>query len=247
MKLVIGSAQMGMRYGLFNKKAQYCYTHKEEHMINLILYNKCNILTCDNEYTFTIDNIKYCTEHCPDSNLVHKKKCKYCDIDEESNWSCNDCNKIKNKKEWAIVRYLRKTIDTHFEYNTSIMLQGCSKKRPDIYFELDKHCVIVEIDEHQHNTYDDICECARLNEIINGIGGKSVIVIRYNPDTVKNKDKIIHFNQKDKIHLLVKTIKKYLIKDYNTFIVKLIQLYYNDNYDTYKKIKKENITKLVCI
>ena len=118
------------------------------------------------------------------------------------------------------------------------MLQGCSKKRPDIYFELDKHCVIVEIDEHQHNTYDDICECARLNEIINGIGGKSVIVIRYNPDIVKNKDNIIHFNQKDKISLLVKTIKKYLIKDYNTFIVKLIQLYYNDNYDIYKKIKK---------
>jgi len=27
------------------------------------------------------------------------------------------------------------------------MLQGCSKKRPDIYFELNSHCLIVEIDE----------------------------------------------------------------------------------------------------
>lgn len=79
-----------------------------------------------------------------------------------------------NKKEWSIVRYLRKIIDTPFEYNSSKMLQGCSKKRPDIYFELNTHCVIVEINEYQHYAYKDICECSRINEIVNGIGGKSV-------------------------------------------------------------------------
>ena len=81
--------------------------------------------------------------------------------------------------------------------------------------------VIVEIDENQHNTYEDSCECARLNEIVNGIGGKSVIVIRYNPDTVRNKGK--------------------------QFTIKLIQIYYNDTYDTYKPIKIEDITKLIAI
>ncbi len=55
------------------------------------------------------------------------------------------------------------------------MLQGCSKKRPDIYFELERHCVIVEVDEHQHNAYEDSCECSRINEIVNGIGGKSFL------------------------------------------------------------------------
>ena len=127
------------------------------------------------------------------------------------------------------------------------MLQGCSKKRPDIYFELNKHCVIVEIDEHQHNTYTDSCECARLNEIVNGIGGKTVIVIRYNPDTTRHNGKIKKFNQSDKIDYLVKTIKKELTNDYDEFCVKLIQLFYDDNYDTYKQKKKEYITNTICI
>ena len=131
-----------------------------------------------------------------------KRLCKYCDIKEESKFICKDCKKIQNKKEWAIVRHLRKVIDTKFEYNSSKMLQGCSKKRPDVYFELNKHCVIVEIDENQHNTYGESCECARINEIVNGIGGKTVIIIRYNPDVVKKKNKIIKikkWNKKIKI------------------------------------------------
>jgi very-short-patch-repair endonuclease len=74
-----------------------------------------------------------------------------------------------------------------------------------IYFELNKHCVIVEIDEHQHNTYGESCECARINEIVNGIGGKSVIIIRYNPDQIKNNNKIINIKQVARINLLVKT------------------------------------------
>jgi hypothetical protein len=31
------------------------------------------------------------------------------------------------------------------------------------------------------------------------------------------------------------------------FIVKIIQLYYNDDYEEYKNVKEENITDLVCV
>ena len=127
------------------------------------------------------------------------------------------------------------------------MLQGCSKKRPDIYFELNMHCVIVEVDEHQHNTYEDKCECSRINEIVNGISGKSVIIIRYNPDIVKNKGKILDIKNADRIDLLVKIIKEELIKEYDIFVVKIIQIYYNDNYEIYKPIKEENITNIVSV
>jgi hypothetical protein len=127
------------------------------------------------------------------------------------------------------------------------MLEGCSKKRPDVYFELNKHCVIVEIDEHQHNTYGESCECARINEIVNGIGGKSVIIIRYNPDVVKHKKTILNIKQIDRVDLLVKTIKEELVKEYDTFIVKTIQLYYNDEYEEYQNKKEEDITDLVCV
>lgn len=58
------------------------------------------------------------------------------------------------------------------------MLNECSKKRPDIFFELAKYCIIVEIDENQHNSYTETCECARINDIVNGIGGKSIVIIK---------------------------------------------------------------------
>jgi len=235
-------------YGLPEKRIQFCYKHKQPNMINLVLENKCSILDCDKEHDHLFNNIKYCNKHIPEnSTIVVKRICKYCDINEDSKYVCKDCKKIQNKKEWSIVRYLRNAINTKFEYNSSKMLQGCSKKRPDIYFELNKHCVIVEIDEHQHNTYADSCECARINEIINGIGGKSVIIIRYNPDIVKNKGNTLKIKQIDRINLLVKTIKEELIKEYDTFIIKLIQLYYNDDYEIYKNVKKEDITNLVSI
>lgn len=127
------------------------------------------------------------------------------------------------------------------------MLNSCSKKRPDIYFELNKHCVIVEIDEHHHNTYDDIYECSRINEIVNVIGGKSVIIIRYNQDIIKNNGKNVIIQNSERIDSLVEIIKDELTKDYDKFIVKIIQLFYNDNYEKYERIKEENITDIVCV
>ena len=127
------------------------------------------------------------------------------------------------------------------------MLQGCSKKRPDVYFELNKHCIIVEIDEHQHKSYGDSCECARINEIVNGIGGKSVIIIRFNPDTTKHNEERLKLDLSNKIDLLVDTVKKELVKEYDDFIVKIIQLYYDDNYEKYHEVKEEDITKQVCV
>jgi hypothetical protein len=235
-------------FGYMNKRPQFCKLHKEENMINLVLENQCCVLDCETEYNHLYQNEKYCNHHVPtDSLLVLKRLCKYCDIQEESNFVCKDCKKIQNKKEWAIVRHLRKAIDTKFEYNSSKMLQGCSKKRPDIYFDLSTHCVIVEIDEHQHNTYQDTCECARINEIVNGIGGKPVIIIRYNPDTVRNNGKQLRIKQSERIDLLVEKIKEELVKSYDKFIVKVIQIYYNDNYLIYQSVKEEDITDLVCV
>ena len=48
------------------------------------------------------------------------------------------------------------------------------------------------------------------------------------------------------LHLLVKTIKNKLVKKYELFVVKIIQIYYNDNYDVYQPIKEEIITDKVA-
>jgi hypothetical protein len=46
---------------------------------------------------------------------------------------------------------------------------------------------------------------------------------------------------------LVNTIKEELTKEYDSFLVKLIQIYYDDDYKIYKDIKEEIITDIVCI
>ena len=68
-------------------------------MINLNTEYKCS--SCEKEYDFIIDNKKYCLEHCPNKEyeIKIKKKCKYCDIEEKSNFVCSECKKISNKKE----------------------------------------------------------------------------------------------------------------------------------------------------
>ena len=232
-------------YGIINKPL-YCFDHKKENMINLIVENKCNIKDCQNEHKYILNDLKYCEECLPNNISIQiKRMCKYCDLQENATYICNECIHTQNKKEWSIIRYLRQNIDTTFDHNK--IIGNCSKKRPDAYFELLTHCVIVEIDENQHNSYDDKCECARINEIVNSIGGKSVILIRYNPDQIKNKNKIIKIKQEEKLELLINTVKEELIKNYDEFIVKIIQLYYNDNNNIYECIKEEDITNLVCI
>ena len=44
--------------------------------------------------------------------MIVKRLCRYCDIynNQDAKFVCKDCKKIQNKKEWAIVRYLRKNI-----------------------------------------------------------------------------------------------------------------------------------------
>jgi hypothetical protein len=82
---------------------------------------------------------------------------------------------------------------------------------------------------------------------VSGIGGKSVIIIRYNPDGVKSNGKKLNINNEDKINLLVSKINEELSKEYDTFLVKIIQLYYDDNYEIYSPVKEEIITDMVCI
>ena len=53
--------------------------------------------------------------------------------------------------------------------------------------------------------------------------------------------------QIDRIELLTQTIKNEISKNYDTFIVKTIQIYYNDNYEIYRPMKDENITDKGCI
>lgn len=119
--------------------------------------------------------------------------------------------------------------------------------KPDIYFSLDHHFVIVEVDEDQHRSYNQICECARLTEIVSAIGERSIVFIRFNPDVIKNNGKVIDISILDRLNLLIDIINKELLRTFDNFEVRLLQLYYNDNYEIYQNVKYEEITNIVAI
>jgi hypothetical protein len=236
-----------------NKTPIFCKTHSYD---NMILVNseekedkkeKCR--KCDAEYEFLYNSKKYCAEHYPEKDKIKKLKkiCKICDIEQECDYICKECKKLSNKKEYAIVRYIKKKIKKDFKHNSNESVKECSKRRPDVIFELESHDVIVEIDENQHKDYIEECECARINEIVSSIGGKTVVFIRFNPDKTTHKDKEIKFEVKYKLEKLIETINEELEKKYKKIQVKLIQMFYDDNFRKYEEIKVSDITDKVII
>ncbi len=232
-------------YGYENCRAFFCETHKESGMIDLKTKYKCSVENCNKNGNYSLNNIKYCINHMPYEK--NKTKCKYCDIDDTIDTVCESCNNIRSKKELTVVKFLREKIKIPFEHNTSRMLNGCSKKRPDIYYDMPMHSVIVEVDENQHAGYDESCEYSRINEIVNGIGGKPVIIIRFNPDKIMNQSYEVKYTFKERLDKLESIIKLHIKTPPDHFCVKLIKMFYDDDYFDYMEIKEEDITSKVCI
>lgn len=85
------------------------------------------------------------------------------------------------------------------------------------------------------------------NHIAGGIGGKSVIIIRFNPDLIRYQKKKIDIPLIDRCNYLHKIVSEEISRDYDAFIVKIIQMYYDDPNEEYKMIREENITFRVCV
>ena len=233
-------------HGYKNSTPQFCETHALTVMINLIHENKCS--QCENSYEFIDNEIKYCIQHHPNKNLenVIKRLCKYCDLQPESDFTCSNCKNVVNKKEYFIVRFLKKHIQHKSINNSSSMLDACAKNRPDIFYDLGTHCIIVEVDENQHKNYDESCECSRINNIVSGLG-MTTIFIRFNPDQIKHKNKEIIMSHTERLQILIKVINDEINTHYDSFKVKLIQLFFNDSNENYSMIKEEFITHKVSI
>ena len=107
--------------------------------------------------------------------------------------------------------------------------------------------VILEIDKHQHHDYKEECENARMCEIVGTVGGRPVTFICYNPDTVKWKGKAFKPAPDERIDLLTDVLKDELVQEKNTFQVKLMQLWFDDNLDEYTPCKTMDITSTVTI
>jgi len=65
---------------------------------------------------------------------------------------------------------------------------GCSLRRPDILIDFNTHVLIVEVDEHQHNSSAYSCDNKRKMELFLDLGSRPVIFLRFNPHRYTSLD-----------------------------------------------------------
>ena len=170
-------------YSAFNvegqTKALSCASHKLEGMVN-VKAKLCKTFMCSTRVTKKYDGYcLYCYIHLfPDTPLSRNYK----------------------TKESAVTTFIKKNNpDYDFQIDKKI-LDGCSKRRPDLLLDLGYQIIIIEIDENKHANYDCTCENKRIMEISQDLAHRPIVFIRFNPDSYEDHESEIsscwHVNTK---------------------------------------------------
>ena len=247
----------------FNFKGEinaiYCKDHKKSNMID-VNNKKCLFKNCIKQPTFNFEGETkpiYCGDHKkPNMIDLKNKKCisLLCDKFQHIDQYCcrcfyalfpNDdrCNYIK-LKENEVKKYIQETFkDLSFIFDENLKGDGlCINKRPDILLNLNKHSIIIEIDEYQHKGYDVGCDNSR-TFIIQEALNRPIIFIRFNPDDYidENNKKILSPFKIDK-KLGLTTIPKNNENEWNNRLL-LLKETINNNLE-YKSDEPITIIKL---
>jgi hypothetical protein len=207
-------------------KALYCVTHKLDGMVDII--NK----RCLSEWCNTRPCYKY------------EGYCMYCYI---HLFPDKPVSRNYKTKETAVVHFVKEQFPDIEIVTDKRIHGGCSKRRPDIFIDLEYQIIIVEIDENQHVEYDCSCENRRIMELSKDVGHRAIIFIRFNPDDYKQnktnvtscwainghgvccvkKSKQIEWNTR--LQTLKETIAYWLQSNNKTNkILEIVQLYYDE-------------------
>ena len=177
-----------------------CSLCKEEGMENVISKKcKCNKRP---SYNFPGEKKAVCCSLCKEKGMVNvrHKKCVLCEeftSQRKYKWYCFSCfcytfpdDKIVRRhliKERAVNELMKESFSHLYpdkiSYNKPI--GGGSKRRPDWFIDCSTHCIIIECDENRHKSYKEICEKARIQELLKDIAFRHLVVLRFNPDKYK--------------------------------------------------------------
>ena len=99
--------------------------------------------------------------------------------------------------EHQTVRALQDAFPNQLPVHDTTVTGGCSRKRPDIRFEQGGWTVIVGVDEHEHASYEEICENRRMMELFMDCSFahnhcRPIIFIRFNPDKYTDECGVQH-------------------------------------------------------
>ena len=178
------------------KQGIYCGKHKLAGMVNVI---SKTCLECKAIPVFNVEGKKqgiYCGTHkLPGMVNVVSKTCKthMCSVQVGKKYEgyCVRCfmytfpdkpiSRNYKTKETTVVHFIKSQFTMDWVADKRVV-DGCSKRRPDLLVDLGYQVIIAEIDENQHIDYDCSCENKRIMELSQDFGHRPIVFIRFNPD-----------------------------------------------------------------
>ena len=240
----------------------YCAKHKKENMVNVV---SPTCLKCKSRPCFNVKGEKtgiYCTKHKKENMVdVVSPTCKthLCSTrvkNEKYEGYCLRCfirlfpdkQVVRNHKtkEIAVAEFVKNTFPDKKWVEDKRITGGSSKRRPDLLLDLCKKVIITDIDENQHKRYDENDDKNRIEEILQDVGNKQVIFIRFNPDeyidkdnkkikscwSTKRKTGLVEINNKKKWEERLNVLKnkiQYFIDNKTENQVETVYLFYDEN------------------
>jgi EsV-1-7 cysteine-rich motif len=193
-----------IKYPSFNFRglpAIFCKTCKKDGMID-VKHKRCE--KCDTiRACFNFKGLKpfFCL-NCKEKNMINvvDKQCILCEsvlANERYDDHClrcfiysfpdNNISRIYKVKERHVTDFIEKEFPKEFIFD-KVIEGGCSKRRPDAFKDCGTHSIIIEVDENQHKTYEEICENKRTMELFRDLANRPIIFIRFNPDSYMDKN-----------------------------------------------------------
>ena len=154
---------------------------------------------------------------------------------------CVSCDQMKTRREILFEKYLREQVDTgmipmYTSWNCADKerdVDQCSKAyRPDFTYICEKKglVVIVEVDERQHDSYEESCELNRmlmLNHSFMTSRAACIRWIRYNPDGFKMNGGKIRVGAKERKAYFIERLKRALDNTDYSHKIEIEYLFYN--------------------
>jgi hypothetical protein len=184
------------------------------------------------------ESSRFCKEcqHTYASRDKYRPYCVSCFVhkfpeDERSKHAC------KKYAELKVKAYLTDVFPEVFTHNRMLILGSCDnphRRLIDFFTVINNVLLAIEVDEHQHRSYDKDDEIQRVNEIFHNLDFSTrMVFIRFNPDGFKVNGKQRRVSMEDRLTELSKVVARTVTDMYNcpetfTDVHKEIKMFFDE-------------------